>query len=36
MVPYRNLPESEKLHDREMAMQTLKLVKKLGFEIKKK
>lgn len=36
MVPYCNLPESEKLYDREMAMQTLKLVKKLGFEIRKK
>lgn len=36
MVPYRNLPESEKLYDREMAMQTLKLVKKLGFEIKRR
>ena len=36
MVPYCNLPESEKLYDREMAMQTLKLVKKLGFEIKKR
>lgn len=36
MVPYCNLPESEKLYDKEMAMQTLKLVKKLGFEIKKK
>ncbi len=36
MVPYCNLPESEKLYDREMAMQTLKLVKKLGFEIKRK
>ena len=34
MMPYCNLPESEKLYDREMAMQTLKLVKKLGFEIK--
>lgn len=33
MVPYCNLPESEKLYDREMAMQTLKLVKKLGYEI---
>ena len=33
MIPYCNLPESEKLYDREMAMQTLKLVKKLGFEI---
>ena len=33
MIPYCNLPESEKLYDREMAMQTLKLVKKLGFDI---
>lgn len=36
MIPYCNLPESEKIYDREMAMQTLKLVKKLGFEIVKK
>ena len=36
MIPYCTLPESEKLYDREMAMQTLKLVKKLGFEIKRK
>ena len=36
MIPYCNLPESEKLYDREMAMQTLKLVNKLGFEIVKK
>ena len=36
MIPYCNLPESEKLYDREMAMQTLKLVKKLGFDIVKK
>ena len=36
MIPYCNLPESEKLYDREMAMHTLKLVKKLGFEIVKK
>lgn len=36
MIPYCNLPESEKLYDREMAMQTLKLVKKLGFELVKK
>ena len=36
MIPYCNLPETEKLYDREMAMQTLKLVKKLGFDIVKK
>ena len=35
MIPYCNLPQSEKLYDREMAMQTLKLVRKLGFEIVK-
>lgn len=33
MVAYCNLPEGEKLYDREMAMQTLKLVQKLGFDI---
>lgn len=33
MLPYCNLPESEKQYDREMAMQTLKLVRKLGFDI---
>lgn len=36
LIPYCNLPESEKLYDREMAMQTLKLVKKLGWELNKK
>lgn len=36
MQPYCNLPESEKQYDREMAMQTLKLVKKLDFEIVRK
>ena len=35
LIPYCNLPESEKLYDREMAMQTLKLVKKLGWELNK-
>lgn len=33
MVPYSNLPESEKDYDREMAMQTLKLVRKMGYRI---
>lgn len=33
MIPYCNLPESEKLYDREMAINTIKLVKKLGWEI---
>lgn len=33
MVAYCNLPEGEKIYDRNMEMQTLKLVKKLGFDI---
>ena len=36
MQPYCNLPEGEKQYDRDMAMQTLKLVKKLGFDIVRK
>lgn len=34
LVPYCALPDSEKEYDRLMAWNTLKLVKKLGFEIK--
>ena len=33
MVAYSQLPESEKLYDREMAVNTIKLVKKLGWDI---
>lgn len=36
LVPYSALPESEKEYDRLMAMNTIKLVKKLGFCIVKK
>lgn len=36
MIPYCNLPESEKLYDREMAINTIKLVKKLGWDIVKR
>lgn len=36
MIAYNRLPESEKLYDREMAMNTIKLLKKLGWELKKK
>ena len=36
MVPYSQLPESEKEYDREMAMNTLKLLKKLGYDIVKR
>lgn len=33
MVPYAQLPESEKHYDREMAMQTISLMRKLGYDI---
>ena len=33
MVPYCELPESEKQVDRDMSQNTLKYVKKLGFTI---
>lgn len=36
MIPYNLLPESEKEYDRLMAMNTIKLVKKLGWEFVKK
>ena len=35
MVPYSDLPETERQYDRDMALQTLKLVKKLGYRIVK-
>lgn len=34
LVPYSELPESEKDYDRNTAMETLKLIVKFGFEIK--
>ncbi len=34
LVPYNELPESEKDYDRNTAMETLKVILKLGFEIK--
>ena len=36
LVSYNRLPESEKLYDREMAMNTIKLLDKLGWEVRKK
>ena len=35
LVPYEELPEVEKAYDRDTALGTLKLIKKLGFTIKK-
>lgn len=36
LIPYSSLPDSEKEYDRLMALDTIKLVKKLGFDIVKK
>lgn len=33
LLPYSDLPESEKSYDREATMHTLRLIKKLGFDI---
>ena len=35
LVPYGELPDSEKAYDRDTATATLKLIMKLGFQIKK-
>lgn len=36
LVPYSQLPESEKEYDRKTALQTLKLITMLGYKIEKK
>lgn len=36
MVPYSDLTDSEREYDRQMAMNTIKLLRKLGYEIVKK
>ena len=36
LVPYPDLPESEKEYDRRTSMETLKVILKLGYEICKK
>jgi hypothetical protein len=35
LVPYEDLPESEKEYDRTMAMETLKVILALGYRIEK-
>lgn len=35
LIPYDQLPESEKEYDRKTALETLKLVQKLGFTIQR-
>lgn len=35
LVPYEALPDAEREYDRQTAMQTLKLILKLGFKIHK-
>ena len=35
LVPYDELPESEKEYDRNTAMETLRLIRKMGYRIEK-
>lgn len=35
LVPYEDLPEEERVYDRNTAISTLKLITKLGFKIEK-
>ena len=35
LIPYEELPESEKEYDRNTSLQTLKLIVKLGYRIEK-
>lgn len=36
LIPYEELPEEERTYDRQTAFETLKLIKYLGFEIRKR
>ena len=36
LIPYNELPESEKEYDRNTAIATLKLINKFGFDIQKR
>ena len=35
LIPYGELPDSEKEYDRKTALETIKLIKKLGYDLKK-
>ena len=35
LIPYEELPEVEKAYDRDTALSTLRLIRKLGFKIEK-
>lgn len=35
LIPYEELPDSEKEYDRKTALETIKLIKKLGYDVKK-
>ncbi len=35
LIPYEELPESEKLYDRNTSLETLRLIMKLGYRIMK-
>lgn len=35
LIPYEALPDSEKVYDRNTAMETLKVILSLGYEIRK-
>ena len=35
LVPYEDLPEEEKVYDRNTSVETLKLILKLGFRVEK-
>lgn len=36
LIPYEELPEEERTYDRQTALETLKLIEHLGFEIRKR
>jgi len=36
LIPYEELPETERTYDRQTALETLKLIQRLGFEIRER